>query len=405
MENNDKYEKLVNNIPAFLDSGFDPSTNRVGIFDEIKKIMSFDEGYIYFLNPESIQLKYSDVEVSSQTTENIHINSGIKNELFSTKNTIISADNELIKLLNLKKKSFLIIKLIIKNSVFGIAILSKSEPNFYTADDLPISSAIGSIISYKIKDLELADVFKTQIKALAENVISTKNADKIKTEFLANISHELRTPLNAIIGFSEILANGFYGELNKKQTEFVDDIYISGIHLLGMINELLDISKIEAGAMSFNPASFFTNIAIDEVTNVISPLALKKHIKINKMIEEDYEIFADYQKIKQIFYNLISNAIKFSPNNDKIEIKIYKNLQFLVIEVSDNGVGIAPENQKIIFEKFTQLENALTKKESSTGLGLTITKKLVQMHNGTITVKSELNQGATFIVKLPCFGE
>lgn len=403
MGNDDKYKKLVNSLPAFLDSGIDSKLNHFGIFEEIKKLINFDESYIYFLNPENIQLKYSDINSSAQIAENIQINANLKNELFSTKNAVVAADNKLIKLLNLKNESFLIIKLIIKNSVYGLVILSKSEPNFYSEEDLQISSAIGSIIAYKIKDLELADVFKTQIKALADNVISSKNADKIKTEFLANISHELRTPLNAIIGFSEILANGFYGKLNEKQTEFVDDIYISGIHLLGMINELLDISKIEAGAMNFNPASFFTNIAVDEVTNIISPLALKKQIKINKIIEDDYEIFADYQKIKQILYNLISNAIKFSPNNDSIEIKIYKNLQFLVIEVTDNGVGIAPENHKIIFDKFTQLENSLTKKESSTGLGLTITKKLVQMHNGTITVKSELNQGATFIVKLPCF--
>ncbi len=398
MEN--KFENLVKILPSLLDSGFEKSAKSTNIFELVKVLTDFDYAHIYFLNPDSVNLKYcSNQEITEKT---FYIEQSIKSKLFSTKNEIFSSNDELAKLLKLKYKSNLLIKLIIKNSTYGIAILSKSQPNFYTEKDLEISEAIGKIISYKIKDVELADVFKSQIKALADSVVKIKTADKVKSEFLANISHELRTPLNAIIGFSEILANGFYGKLNEKQTEFVDDIYISGIHLLEMINELLDISKIEAGAMSLNLNDFPVAIILDEVTNVLTPLAIKKEIEIEKIIEYDNDIFADYQKIKQILYNLISNAIKFSPENDRISIKIFAENKQLIIEVKDNGVGIAPENHKKIFEKFIQLENSYTKSESSTGLGLAITKKLVLMHKGTIKVKSELNNGATFIVQIPC---
>lgn len=401
--NENKYISLIQHFSTILDSSFDYNQSSNSIFTAIKSIIDFDNAYIAYLSSDNFKISYVSNINDKRLNQVIYLNTKLKNELFSTENKILNADNKVIKLLELNEnKSFIITKLIIKNTTYGFILLCKSDAEFYTKEDLEISSAIGSIISYKIKDIELSDVFKSQIKALAGNVVEIKAADKIKTEFLANISHELRTPLNAIIGFSEILKNGFYGKLNEKQTDFVDDIHISGIHLLGMINELLDISKIEAGAMNLNKTKFKIDLLVNEVVNVVAPLAIKKQIKIVTSIKYNKEIIADYQKIKQILYNLISNAIKFSPENDSIEIQIFKEKSDLFIQVNDHGVGIALENHKKIFDKFVQLENSLTKTESSTGLGLTITKKLVQLHNGTITVKSELGKGATFIVKLPC---
>lgn len=249
--------------------------------------------------------------------------------------------------------------------------------------------------------MELSEVFKYQLKALSASVLLVKESEKVKTEFLANVSHELRTPLNSIIGFSEILANGFYGGLNEKQSEFVRDINVSGLHLLGMINEILDISKIEAHAMNLNKSEFSINLAVVEVVNVLKPLADIKSVKIAIDIEKDANIYADFQKIKQILYNLLSNAIKFSPERDSILVKVRFENNNLIIEVQDNGVGIAPENHQKIFEKFVQLENAYTKKESSTGLGLTITKELAQMLGGKINIESNIGEGAKFIVILP----
>lgn len=396
-----KFKMLTTQISDFFENEFDTSTGS-NIFTSIKNIIDFDNAYIFFIGPEEIELKFATNNTKFNQNDIIKIPSAIKEDILLPVSKILKQNNPLIKFLNLNEKSFIISKLVIKNAVFGFLILCKEAENFYKIDDIELGKAIGSIVSYKIKDLELSDVFKSQIQTLAENMVKIKAADKVKTEFLANISHELRTPLNAIIGFSEILTNGFYGELNTKQTEFVNDIYISGIHLLGMINELLDISKIEAGAMSFNTSKFPVSMAINEVTNIVKPLADKKNIIIIKTIDKEIEINADYQKIKQIMYNLISNAIKFSPENDTISVKLNHINNDFIIEVQDNGIGIAPEFHKKIFDKFVQLENAFNKTENSTGLGLTITKKLVQMHNGSISVKSDANQGATFTVTIPC---
>ena len=198
-----------------------------------------------------------------------------------------------------------------------------------------------------------------------------------------------------------MLSNGFYGGLNEKQKEFVNEINVSGIHLSGMINEILDISKIEAHAMKLNITEFLPSFAINEAVNTVKSLAEKKSIKIivNNSVEK--HIRADFQKLIQILFNLLSNAIKFSPNKELIHLNSFLKDDCFVIEVVDRGIGIAKENYKKIFEKFVQLENAYNKKESSTGLGLTITKEFVQLHGGEISVKSELGEGATFIVKLP----
>jgi signal transduction histidine kinase len=245
--------------------------------------------------------------------------------------------------------------------------------------------------------VETNDAYKT----IKEQNLKVLESDRIKNEFLANISHELRTPLNAIIGFSEVLSAKLFGELNEKQTDYVKDIHVSGIHLLGMINEILDISKIEAHAMTLNPGRFMISRAIDEVVNVVKPLADKKHICIEKKNPQDCEVFADFQKISQILYNLLSNAIKFSDKSDKIFVAVEFTPNSFLIKIEDKGIGIDEKYHGKIFAKFVQLQSSYTKNESSTGLGLTITKQLVEMHNGTISVKSEVGKGTTFIVEIP----
>lgn len=414
---NDIYKKTVRSFPEFFDMQLQTDSQGSGIFEPLRKIIDFDEAYIFFLNPDSIRLKYLFGENRKFKVDTVLIiNKKIQSDLFSQKSFITDVNNPLIKLLKLENNnSFLISKLIIKNTVYGFILLCNKQKSFYPETNIDIMNAIGPIISYNIKDLELSEVFKAQLKALKDSIIETKSAyktieeqnikiletDKVKTEFLANISHELRTPLNAIIGFSEILSNQFYGTLNEKQSEFIQDINVSGIHLLGMINEILDISKIEAKAMSLNKTEFSILRATEEVVNIVKPLTDKKAITIKKNISEDKMIYADFQKIRQILYNLLSNAIKFSPENETIYLDIYFNRNSLIIKIKDNGIGISLENQNKIFEKFVQLENTYTKKESSTGLGLTITKELVEMHKGKIIVESDIGKGATFIINIP----
>ena len=414
------YQNAVKYLPMFFDSQLELDKAGTRLFQLLKKVVGFDQAYIFFLNPESIQLKYAfnnclDLEMDYS----LFINEKIKKDLFSNDSLIYSENSPLINLLRFKnKKSFLISKLSIRNTVYGFILLARGENKYYQPKDVEILEAVSGVVSYSIKDVELSNVFRIQIKALKDGIIETNSAyktikeqnlkilesDRIKNEFLANISHELRTPLNAIIGFSEVLSAKLFGELNPKQTEYVNDIHVSGIHLLGMINEILDISKIEAHAMTLNCSSFQASKAVNEVVNVIKPLANKKSIRIEKIIK-DGEVFADFQKISQILYNLLSNAIKFSHESGTVEIHAEVNQGNLTIQIKDHGIGIDEKYYGKIFAKFVQLESAYNKRESSTGLGLTITKELVEMHNGKISVKSEVDKGTTFIVEIPILGD
>lgn len=348
-------------------------------FDKIKSVVKFDNANIYMLSPEVLEKIYpkeEELKISNILTKKL-----FKEEIEQSKE--ISSQNHFITYLK------------VKNIVYGLVVF---EGKNFSKEEKAILKAITSILSYKIKDKELSEVFKSQVKLLSKAVNETKNAEQIKTEFIANVSHELRTPLNAIIGYADLLQNKKLGKLNNKQLEFINNIQTSSLHLLEMINEILDISKIEANSTHLIKQSFNISMAIDEVLNTLYPLFKQKNIKLEKNVI-DFEICADYLKIKQILFNLISNAIKFT--KDEIFITIQKDDINAQISIKDNGVGIEKKNQKKIFKKFTQIKDYSIKKESSTGLGLTITNEFVKMHNGKITLESELNKGANFTVKIP----
>ena len=409
-------DKILEYIPSLFETDL---KGEIDIFKKLEKILLFDEGYIFFTNTNSLQLKYSYRSNENYQIDNIfYFDDKIKDFIFSKKGGIFSNNESLVKILkrkNLTQQSFIVAKLCIKSTVFGLLILSKKESNFYNNDDLSALCAASSIISYILKDEELSNVFKLQLKALKDGIIEKNDAykkikeqnekileaDKIKNEFLANVSHELRTPLNSILGFADILGEELYGKLNQKQIEYVDDIKASGTHLLGMINEILDMSKLEANAMRVVRSTFYISRAVNEVCNILMPLAKKKNIEVKVNMTDDFQVFADYQKIQQILYNLLSNAIKYSPGNDVVDISVSASDDSFKIAVHDNGIGIDPKYHGKIFAKFVQLDSAYTKKESSTGLGLTITKQLTELQDGKISLISEVNNGSTFIVEIP----
>ena len=410
--------EVLNIFPLFFETNLNEDGGAQAIFENLEKIFEFDDAFIYFANPESLQLKYSYNCYNTYSTDiTFPFNPRQKKLVYSEDNYIADSDHQIVKLLRLEEKNrrYLIVKLVIRSTVFGIIVLSKKGGTVYSADDLATLKTCACMISYVIKDMELSNVFKIQLKALKDGIVEKNNAyktikaqnekileaDKVKNEFLANVSHELRTPLNAILGFAEILQNGLYGKLCEKQNEFVNEIRVSGLRLLGMINEILDISKIEANAMKISRSRFSVDMMYTEVCNVLRPLAAKKNIRLIKEFEEDFEIFADYQKMQQVFYNLVSNAIKFTPENGEIVLDAINQKKKIILSVHDNGIGIDPKYHGKIFAKFVQLDSAYTKKESSTGLGLTITKELVELHGGKISVKSEVNNGSTFIIELP----
>ncbi len=227
-------------------------------------------------------------------------------------------------------------------------------------------------------------------------------ANRHKSEFLANVSHELRTPLNAIIGFSEVLGERLFGELNEKQAEYTEDILSSGRHLLSLINDILDLSKIEAGRMELEVTTFHMPDAIENALLLIRERASRHGIKLERIIDDRLGDFTgDERKVKQVLVNLLANAVKFTPEGGRIKVEARLGDSAVIISVTDTGMGIAPEDQEAIFEEFRQVGSNYAQKREGTGLGLSLTRKFVEMHGGKIWVESELGKGSTFTFTLP----
>jgi len=225
-------------------------------------------------------------------------------------------------------------------------------------------------------------------------------ASRHKSEFLASASHELRTPLNAIIGFSGMLKKRMYGDLNEKQAEYVEDIYTAGNHLLSLINDLLDLAKIESGRIELDVKEIDLPTAVKSSITLVKERASRHGILIDLVIDERLSSFSgDERKLKQIMLNLLSNAVKFTPDGGRISVKADPASGGVQISVRDTGVGIKPEEQQVIFEEFRQVGDESHKREG-TGLGLTLTKKLVELHGGRISVTSEVGKGSAFTFTL-----
>ena len=226
-------------------------------------------------------------------------------------------------------------------------------------------------------------------------------ADRAKSDFLANMSHELRTPLNAIIGFAEILRDEIIGPIRPDQKDLVVDIHTSGRHLLNMINDILDLSKIEAGTMDLDFETFSIVDTMEEVNTVVNALASKKRIHLIQEFDRDITVTADKTKFKQILYNLLANGVKFTNEGGRVTTKLEISEDSLLVRVIDTGVGITPEDQEMLFQAFTQVDTSKARAHEGTGLGLALTKRLVELHGGEIWVESTVGEGSTFSFTLP----
>jgi signal transduction histidine kinase len=241
------------------------------------------------------------------------------------------------------------------------------------------------------------------LQYIAANNLRLEAASRSKSDFLANMSHELRTPLNSVIGFSEVLEDEIFGSINEKQHEYVNNILTSGKHLLSLINDILDLSKVESGKMELDLTEFPLREAVESSFVMLKEKALKDGItlSVNLSPETEVSIVADKRKLKQILFNLISNAVKFTPTGGTVGIHAIRDSGFIQITVADSGMGIKEEDMLKLFQPFTQLAPVYTKEFEGTGLGLALNRQLVELHGGRIWVESHVGTGSRFSFTIP----
>jgi signal transduction histidine kinase len=292
-------------------------------------------------------------------------------------------------------RSVLAVPLLREERIMGALTVWRKEAGNFSTEVVNLLQTFATQSALAIQNARL-------FREIDEKSKQIEAANRHKSEFLANMSHELRTPLNAVIGFSEVLQEKLFGELNEKQDEYVDDILTSGRHLLSLINEILDLSKVEAGRMELEVATFDLPLAIDNARTFVRERATRHGITLDVEVDErlgDY--VGDERKIKQILLNLLSNAVKFTPEGGRIGINARQANGAVEISVSDTGIGIAPEDQPKIFEEFRQVGGDYSHKSEGTGLGLTLAKKFVELHGGKIWLESEVGKGSKFTFTLP----
>jgi len=283
----------------------------------------------------------------------------------------------------------------------GNISVARQEPGSFTDDEVALLKTFADQAVIAIENVRLFKELEASNQEIAEKSRQIEVASQHKSEFLANMSHELRTPLNAIIGFSEVLSDRMFGELNEKQDEYLKDIYASGTHLLSLINDILDLSKIEAGRMELELTDFHLPTALDNALTLVRDRAGRRNITLQMSVDEGFgEVRADERKIRQVVLNLLSNAIKFTPEGGRIEVGAVPRDVSVEVSVSDTGIGIAPEDQDAVFEEFRQVGTA-EKKAEGTGLGLTLCRKFIELHGGRIWVTSQVGVGSTFTFTIP----
>jgi len=292
-------------------------------------------------------------------------------------------------------RTVVVVPLFREGKPFGTILLRRQEVRPFNERELALLQTFGDQAAIALENVRLFREIEDKSRQL-------EVANKHKSEFLANMSHELRTPLNAIIGFSEVLLEKMFGEINAKQQDYLSDIHSSGRHLLALINDILDLSKIEAGRMELEPSDFDVPTALQNAMTLVRERAQRHGIALSLQIDPAVrELRADERKFKQILVNLLSNAVKFTPDGGRVALRARPVESGLEVSVSDTGIGIAPEDQEKVFEEFRQVGGDYKTKQEGTGLGLALARRFVELHGGVIGVQSELGKGATFTFTIP----
>jgi GAF domain-containing protein len=291
-------------------------------------------------------------------------------------------------------RALLSVPLLREDQIIGSLSFNRKAPGEFPPEVVDVLKTFATQSALAVQNARL-------FREIADKSAQLEAASRHKSEFLANMSHELRTPLNAIIGFSEILAEKMFGDINEKQTEYLQDILESGRHLLSLINDILDLSKIEAGRMELERSEFDLPNAIENALILVRERANRRGVKLASTIDKRLGMIGgDERKVKQVLLNLLSNALKFTPEGGRIDVGASLHDEVAEVSVADTGIGIAPADQDAVFEEFRQVGTA-DKKAEGTGLGLALSRKFIELHGGRIWVKSELGTGSTFTFTLP----
>ena len=280
-----------------------------------------------------------------------------------------------------------------ESEIIGIIALARNRVHPFSESEIRLVQTFAAQAAIAIENTRLFEEIKETSRQL-------DIANRHKSEFLANMSHELRTPLNAIIGFSDVLLTGSYGTLNEKQRDYLQDVLTSGQHLLSLINDILDLSKVEAGRMELEISTFSPCEALQSGVTIVRERASLHGITLALTCDDGLEMIqGDARKVRQVIFNLLANAVKFTPDGGNIEVRARALDGEARVSVRDTGLGIAPEEQVRLFEEFRQTASA--RGREGTGLGLSLAKKFVELHGGRIWVESALGKGSTFTFTLP----
>jgi signal transduction histidine kinase len=292
-------------------------------------------------------------------------------------------------------RAALSVPLLREDQIIGSLSITRKTPGEFSPEVVELLKTFATQSALAIQNARL-------FREIADKSRLLEAASRHKSEFLANMSHELRTPLNAILGFSEVLAERMFGEVNDKQAEYLQDILSSGRHLLSLINDILDLSKVEAGRLELELERFHLPATLDNALTLVRERASRHGITLTQTVDKRLgHMVADERKVKQVLLNLLSNAVKFTPDGGRIDLIATAAEDVVTVAVSDTGIGIAPEDQAAVFEEFRQVGRDDTRKQEGTGLGLTLSKKFVELHGGRIWVQSQIGRGSTFTFTLP----
>ena len=374
--------------------------------EKVVEVTGFESGHVEIFDPkENRLLMKSHFGLSSDLLDQLHAadNRLISTEVIDTRAPVILEQNgdpeATHPLMRAGYQTLIAFPIQSKNKIIGVFTLASRTERSFTAQDLQLLSSIGNQVGTAVENAHL--YLKEQ-----ETVEKLMEMDRVKSEFLSNISHELRTPLTSIIGFSEILLDRLAGELTPDQESYVRNMNTSGQHLLEIINNILDLSKIKAGRMEVHPHLFSLRTLLETIQQTIIPMTYKKGLHFDLSIEEGLDtVHTDEGKIKQILLNLLGNAVKFTPAKGAIQLHVRAGrlgrAKAVEMTVRDTGIGIPAYALNRIFDEFQQIDGSYTRDYPGTGLGLAITKRFVDILGGEISVESQSGVGSTFKVLIP----